>query len=316
MPPTPFPHHIRSPQDTTRTLSPDTTPSSAQYRTALLVSALLAEHDSSASTRTEQSWLALLFAHLQHRALLTTLTAYHVTALLPLLVARAWSDSSELYLAALDELVRTHSTHVQFATQCRALIRSQLATGLPNLEHLVRYKHVTALIVIGLLHQYRTQRSVNHVLTAQTLPLLRQYLVAEISSDEDVTALAADMAREFISLSRDVPLDGAWQWLFSLILEQPAVTCLITCWTREHWALYCALGALIRQQRSRDHPTCELFRASVHHVLLTRAAENRDLVPLVSGHVTALVQHDVLDLEHVTAVLALVETLHGHEAQR
>eukprot|EP00029_Vermamoeba_vermiformis_P003811 TRINITY_DN14346_c0_g1_i1.p1 TRINITY_DN14346_c0_g1~~TRINITY_DN14346_c0_g1_i1.p1 ORF type:complete len:606 (-),score=146.20 TRINITY_DN14346_c0_g1_i1:15-1832(-) len=306
-------------QDTTRTLTPATDPSPAQYRTALLVSALLAEHDSTtASTRTEQTWLAQLFAHLHHRALLTTLTAYHVTALLPLLVAQVWSDSSELYLAALDELVRTHFTHVQFATQCRALIQQQLAAGLPNLEHLVRYKHVTALIVIGLLQQYRTQRSLNHVLAAHTWSLLRQYVVDEISPSEHVTltALAADMAQEFISLSRDVPLDSALHWLLSLFLEQPPVTCLITCWTRDHWALYCPLGAFIRQQRARDHPVCELFRASVHHVLLTRAAENQDLVPLVSSHVTALVQHDVLDLEHVTAVLALLEALHGHEAQR
>lgn len=308
-------------QETTAAQSPQVPPTAAQYRTVLLVSALLAEHDHTAAA-TAPSYLAQLFALLaaqHHRALLVTVTAYHVTALLPLLIERAWSDSHELYLAALEDLCRAHWHHVPFATQCRALVQSKLAQSLPNLERVVQYKHVTALLVIGLLRQYRTApHSLNHVLTAQTWPLLRQYFIAEISSDEHVTmtTLAAEMANEFIALSRDAPLDSAVQWLYELFLEQHAVTCLITCWTREHWPLYCTLGALIRQQRSRDHPACELFRASVHHVLLTRAVEGAELVPLASNHVTALLQHNVADLEHVTAVLTLVDELHGHAALR
>lgn len=332
-------------QDTTRAMSPSDVPTSAQYRTVLAVSTLLAqldacelEHGTSDTTgppsttgtsTTPSDWphLRALFAHLaalHHRALLVTLAAYQVTPLLALLVEHVWLHTdSTLFLAALEDLLRAHRHHVPFATQCSALVEHKLRTlALPNLDRVVQYKHVAALIVIGLLRQYRAQpNSLNHVLqTAQTLPLLRQYFFAEISPIDraTMTPLAAEMANEFIELARDTQsataLDGALQWLYGLFLEAvPPVTCLITCWTHDHWSLYCMLGALIRQHRARDHPACELFRESVHHVILTRAAE---LVPLVSRHVTTALQLNVLDMQHVTELLALVDALCGHDAQR
>jgi len=285
------------------------------------MSALLAEHEPRA--------LLELFQHLatlHHRILLRALTAYHLTSLLPTLIDHAWDSSdNDLFLAVLEDLLRSHLSHVQFAAQCSELIQTKLhSRPLPNLETLIQYKHVTALVVIGLLRQCRTHTdSVNYPLSAaQTLTNMRGYFVAEISLVDHVTLtpLSAIMAEEFIELARDMKfkavLESVLPWLYNLIIEQSCVTCLITCWTREHWPLYCTLGALIAQHWSRDHPICTLFRASVEHVLLDRAKDSTALTSLVSDHVTAQLRHNVLDLQHVTELLALVELLCGHHARR